>query len=96
MEFIARKSYDCVTGKDTAKDFVGCHSIGDFQQVGPTEYVSNLPPKKVTPFVGKTVGAGVRVGAGVGENVSTVTESTDAADIVRRRRPSWSKFERRR
>ena len=57
MEFVARKSYDCVTGKDTAKDFVGCHSIGDFQQVGPTEYPSNLP-KKVTPFVGKTVGVG--------------------------------------
>ena len=65
MEFIAGKSYACVPVKDTAKDFVGCHSIGDFQQVGPTEYVSNLPPKKVTPFVGKTVGAGVPARADV-------------------------------
>ena len=39
---------------------------------------------------------GVSVGAGVGENVSTETESTDAADIARRRRPSCSEFERRR
>ena len=65
MEFVARKSYDCVTGKDTAKDFVGCHSVGDFKHVGPTEYPSNLPPSKVTPFVGKTVGAGVPARADV-------------------------------
>ena len=65
MEFVARKSYDCVTGKDTVKDFVGCHSVSDFKHVGPTEYPSNLPPKKVTPFVGKTVGVGVPARADV-------------------------------
>jgi len=66
MEFVARKSYDCVTGKDTAKDFVGCHSVSDFKHVGPTEYPSNLPPKKVTPFVGKTVGVPARADVVVG------------------------------
>ena len=34
---------------------------------------------------------GVSVGAGVGENVSTETESTDASDIARRRRPPPSR-----
>jgi hypothetical protein len=56
MEFMARKSYDCVSGKDTSKDFVGCGSMSDRLSDHSTEYPSNLPPKKMTPFVGKTVG----------------------------------------
>lgn len=55
VEYAARKSYDCVTGKDTAGRFNGCCAGGiAAPPAHVTEYDSNLPPQKT--FVGKTVG----------------------------------------
>ena len=65
MEFVARTLLRLRHRQGHRADFVGCHSIGDFKHVGPTEYPSNLAPRKVTPFVGKTVGVGVPARADV-------------------------------
>jgi len=47
-----------VTGKDTAKGFVGCAMMSEHPSLKnhSPEYECNLRPKKMTAFVGKTVG----------------------------------------
>ena len=63
-----------------------------------TAQITPHSPQSILPAQPRAAAAqpSASVGAGVGENVSTETESTDAADIARRRRPSCSEFERRR
>ena len=73
--------------------------LGDGRGVG--DGVGRVVGSGVGGIEGAGLGGvvGVSVGAGVGENVLTETESTDAADIVRRRRPPLSRpveLERRR